>query len=235
MIHPTRTRLLQLKARAASLGDSIAILRARRQALIRELLSTAAPFLTSREALRRDYRQAIDELLLSRGIEGEAFIESLVAAGGRQFGVEVAEKNVLGVRYLEVAAPESPLRTPEARNYDYSATTPHLEEALFLFEKIVAAILETAAFEERLKRLGAEIGRVTRRTRVLEERLLPRVREEIRAILQYLGEREREDYFRLKRFKKLRGGKRNESAGVSQPRTRSTRDLRSMTSNGLEI
>jgi len=207
MIHPTRTRLLQLKARAASLGDSIAILRARRQALIGELLNTARPFLRYREALRRDYRRAIDELIFSRGIEGEEFVDSLVAIREGKINVEVADRNLLGVRYFELTAADSPRRSLDERGYDYSVTTPHLEEAFHLFEQVVAAMLENAALESRLKKLGEEIGRVTRRTRVLEQRILPRVREEIRAILQYLGEREREDYFRLKKFKRLRAGK----------------------------
>jgi len=159
----------------------------------------------------------------------------LVAAGGNRTEVAVAKKNILGVRYCELTAAASPLRTPEERSYDYSATTPHLEEALYLFEKILAAMLEIAAFENRLKMLGAEIARVTRRTRVLEERILPRVKEEIRTILQYLGEREREDYFRLKKFKELRARKQSMNGDTSQSRMRSTRVLRSMTSNGLEM
>jgi V/A-type H+-transporting ATPase subunit D len=42
---------------------------------------------------------------------------------------------------------------------------------------------------------------VTRRTRVLEERVLPRLAVQIKTIVHYLGEREREAYYRLKRFK----------------------------------
>ena len=52
--------------------------------------------------------------------------------------------------------------------------------------------------------LGGEILRVTRRTRVLEERIMPRLQRQIRAIAQYLGEREREAHYRLKKFKQDR-------------------------------
>jgi V/A-type H+-transporting ATPase subunit D len=65
-------------------------------------------------------------------------------------------------------------------------------------------MMEYAVFENKLKRLGDEILKVTRRNRVLEERVLPRLSREIRGIYQYLGEREREAYFRLKRFKEIR-------------------------------
>ena len=52
-----------------------------------------------------------------------------------------------------------------------------------------------------VKRLGEETLQVTRRTRVLEERVLPGLRAQVRQISQYIGEREREAYFRLKKFK----------------------------------
>jgi hypothetical protein len=57
-------------------------------------------------------------------------------------------------------------------------------------------MLEIAAFESKLKMLDEEILRVTRRTRVLDERVLPRVAGQIKTIVHYLGEREREAYYR---------------------------------------
>jgi len=65
-------------------------------------------------------------------------------------------------------------------------------------------MLQIAAFENKLQMLGREIQHVTRRTRVLEERVLPRLNTQIRSITHYIGEREREAHFRLKRFKTLR-------------------------------
>lgn len=202
MIHPTRTNLLLLKDKARSVTGSIAILKGRRQALIRELLEASRPLLQSRAEIRRAYGQGIAELQLSLGHEGENYVASLAAAGRRELGVEIIAKNALGLRYRDVQARQSPLRAVDQRGYDYLGSTPHLEEAFALFEKIVEQLLETAAFEGKLRRLGDELVRVTRRIRVLEERLLPRLRVEIHAIAQYLGEREREAFYKLKRFKK---------------------------------
>lgn len=202
MIHPTRTNLLLLKDKARSVSGSIGILKGRRQALIRELLEASRPLLQSRSEIRRAYGQGITELQLSLGHEGEDSIAALAAAGRRDLEVEILAKNALGLRYRDVQVRQSPLRPPDERGYDYLGSSPHLEEAFALFEKIVEQLLETAAFEGKLRRLGEELVRVTRRIRVLEERLLPRLRIEIRAIAQHLGEREREAFYRLKRFKK---------------------------------
>ena len=201
MIHPTRTNLLQLRERAASVTNSVAILKARRQALIRRFLDAVQPFVRTRDTIRRDYGRAIAELHLGTGHEGAAWVEALVANAERPVGVDVTERNVMGLRYREVV-PYGPFeRTPAEREYDYTVTTPHLEEAIHGFERVVAAMLEIAAFDSRLKILGEEILGVTRRIRVLEERVLPRLRSQIRSIAQYLGEREREAHYRLKRFK----------------------------------
>ncbi|HTP65607.1 MAG TPA: V-type ATP synthase subunit D [Geobacteraceae bacterium] len=206
MISPTRTNLLLLKDKARSVTGSIGILKARRLALIREFLATSAPFLRSRDEIRTAYARAIIEMRLSLGHEGEEFIESLQGVGGRELGVEITERSVMGLRYRDVTVQEDPVRTPEERGYDYRSSTLHLEETLHLFESIIAEMLEIAAFESRMKRLGDEIVRITRRTRVLEERVLPDLRQDIKGIGQYIGERERESYYRLKQFKEQVSG-----------------------------
>lgn len=203
-MHPTRTDLLQLEEKVASVANSVAILKARRQALIREFLASVHPFLRSRDAVRQDYSRAVAELQLAKGHEGEAFLETLAAGSERAVGVDIAEKNVMGVRYRELTVWGPFVRSPGERNYGYAATTPHLEESIHRFERTAEAILEIAAFESKLKMLGREIQHVTRRTRVLEERVLPALRAQIKSIAQYIAEREREAHFRLKRFKSLR-------------------------------
>ena len=204
MIHPTRTNLLLLREKSDSVRKSVAILKARRQALIREMLAVTAPFLTSRDAVRAAYGRAIRELALSLAIEGEPFLDSIQAVADRDLGVEIVQRSVMGLRYREVLVRESPLRQPGERGYDYRATTPRLEESLRLFEQVLEAMLEIAAFESRLKRLGEEILRVTRRIRVLEERVTPLLGQQIRAIAHFLGEREREAGYRLKRFREVK-------------------------------
>ncbi len=201
IIHPTRTNLLILKEKSLSVVNSIGILKARRQALIREFLNTTMPFLRSRREIRKTYGKAIEELKLSIGHEGNDCIGSIVAVSKRDLGIEITEKSIWGLKYRDVVAHETPVRSPEERRYDYISTTPHLDECIHRFESIVGTMLEIATFESKLKRLGDEILRITRRIRVLEERIQPDLRLQIKTISQYIGEREREAYYRLKRFK----------------------------------
>jgi V/A-type H+-transporting ATPase subunit D len=204
MIHPTRTNLLRLREKTASVTNSVSILKARRQALIREFLASVGPFVRSRDAVKRRYELALEELHLTEGHEGAAFVEALAATSERDVGAEVEEVNLMGVRYRDLTVYGPFVRTPDERGHGYAATTPHLDESIHLFESIVEAMLEIATFESKVKTLGEETLQVTRRTRVLEERVLPGLESQVRAISQYLGEREREAYFRLKKFKDAR-------------------------------
>jgi len=205
MIHPTRTDLMQLRDRAVSVANSISILKARRLALIRSFLESVRPYVRSRDAIRRAYGEAIGDLRLSEGHEGQALIDALAATAEREVGVDISERHALGVRYRDLTVYGPFVRTPLERDYGYTLTTPHFEESLHQFESVLAAMLEIAAFESRVKTLGEEIVRVTRRARMLEERVLPRLRSDIRIIIQYIAERERETHFRLRRFKFSRG------------------------------
>jgi V/A-type H+-transporting ATPase subunit D len=190
-----------LKAKARAVVNSVRILKARKQALIKEFLDTTRPFLRSRTEIRQVYGNAISELFLSLGHEGPDGIESITAVTGRDFTVAITEKSVWGLKYKEVTPFEQAVRDPGSRGYDYLATTPHLEDCIYLFEKVVESMVEMAAFESKLKRLGEEILKTTRRIRVLEERVLPEYRIQAKMISDHIGERERETFCRLKRFK----------------------------------
>ena len=131
-------------------------------------------------------------------------LDSIAAVAERDLGLEVSEGQVMGLRYREVSVRASLLHNLEERGYDYRTTTPRLEEALHHFEEILQEMLEIAAYESKLKRLSREVVRVTRRIRVLEERILPGLQQQVKTISRFLGEREREATFRLKRFRDLK-------------------------------
>ena len=203
MIHPTRTNLLLLKDKSRSVANSIAILKARKQALIKEFLAATLPFLRSREDIRQSYGKALRELALTLGHEGKDLVESITVATEREFGIDVIEKSIWGLRYKDIAFHETPVRDADKRGYDERGTTPHLEEGTVLFEKLLESMLHIAEYESKLKRLGEEILRTTRRIKVLEEMVLPGIKVQIKTITQYIGERERESFYRLKRVKNL--------------------------------
>lgn len=200
-LQPTRTNLLLLRERLRVVGSCATILKGRRQALIRELLQVSRPLLQSRDEISRAYARALADLSVSLAREGVPALAGLAAASRHELAIDVTECNLLGLRYREVQAHETVARDVTGRPYDLYGSTPWLEEALAGFEAIVEEMLALATFEGKFRRLAEELIRLTRRIRVLEERVAPALRDEIREMTQYLAERERETHFRLKRFK----------------------------------
>ena len=201
VIQPTRTVLLALKEKALSVGASIDILKAKRLALIREFLNSTMPFLESRKEISNLYGKALDELAMTIGSENRVIVESLAMNVKKEPSIEIVDKKLWGLKYKDVGASEPYFKGLEERDYDYRHTTCHLEECFTLFERIVDLVIEVAKYESKLKRLSEEIIRTTRRMRVLEERVLPRIHSQIKTITQHLEEREREAHYRLKRVK----------------------------------
>ena len=193
-----------LKEKSSSVSNSIGILKSRRQALIIEFLKTSNPYLESRKTIRKLYGDAINQLFFSIGCEGQDMIDSLTGVTARDFNIEISRRKLWGLEYKEISPRETAVRDINKRNYDSRFTTSNLEEAIWRFEKIVDVILDIAEYDNKLQRLSSEIIQTTRRVRVLEERILPRLKKEIKSITQYLGERERESYFRLKQFKEIK-------------------------------
>lgn len=207
MIQTTRTNLLLFKARLQAVTNCTVILKGRRQALIKEFLKITRPLMQSREEVAQAYARALDALQVGMAREGDPAVRALAVASRRSLAVEVAEGNLLGLRYRDLVRHESVARTFDERPYDMLSSSTWLDEAIDAFEGIVEEMLALASFEGKFRRLAEELVRLTRRIRILEERVAPSLKSEIRSMAQYLSEREREGYFRLKRFKEIRSAK----------------------------
>ena len=76
-------------------------------------------------------------------------------------------------------------------------------ETIDRFESIVEIMLELARYESKLKKLSEQIRKLSNQYRVLDQRVLPDIYQKLRKTIQYIDEREREEYYRLKKYKDL--------------------------------
>jgi len=204
MIHPTRTNLLKLKERQKAVHRSLAILKARRQALISEFLKLGEQFIDRHQQLASLYARALNELHTNLHDEGEDNLTAIAAATTRFKGVETRPGNILGIPFLTILPADRLPRTPQERPFSPYLHTPSLEQSVELFEELSLAVIEHAGLESRVRRLASAIRETTRVMRTLEDRILPRQAQDIRHIRFFLAERERESHFRLRKFKQLR-------------------------------
>ena len=87
------------------------------------------------------------------------------------------------------------------RSIGFAGSSPYIDEAADSFGNLIERMVKAAEMEATLKRLLAEIEATKRRVNALEFKVIPEL-EEARVFIQLrLEEMEREETFRLKRFK----------------------------------
>jgi len=199
-VSPTRMNLLQRKQQARIAGQGVDLLKRKRDALVADFFNIVRQSLRARERLTAAAKEAYILLALAKAWEGREALEAAAMADRREVLVEIEVRNVWGTKIPEVEVREV-RRTLLERGHNPATTSARTVESAANFEEVLRAILEVAATEIKLKKIGEEIKKTTRRVNALEQVVIPRLRGEIRFITAVLEQRAREDVFRLKRIK----------------------------------
>ncbi|MBI4726515.1 V-type ATP synthase subunit D [candidate division TA06 bacterium] len=200
-VSPTRMNLLGRKAQVSLAKQGVDLLKKKRDALVTDFFVVVKNSLASREQLNQTSQQAVELLNLAVAFEGRQPLESSALPGRRDIRLNVSEKNVWGIKIPEVSA-GSVVRDQFSRGYSPTAATYRSIKTTDSFEQIIDLLIVVAGSETRLKRLGSEIKKTTRRVNALEQVVIPRIYREMGYIKGVLEQREREDIFRLKMIKK---------------------------------
>jgi V/A-type H+/Na+-transporting ATPase subunit D len=199
-VPPTRMGLLNTRARRGIAVKGTGLLRSKREALASEFFRLMHGLIAGRERLEESLRIASKALTLARALEGEETLVSLALAGAREIPLEIERQKVWGIPTPEVIGPRL-LRSRDARGASPHSFNLGAAEAARAHEEALEILLTICSREIRLRRLGGEIQKTSRRINALEQFLIPRLSGEISRIELALEERERENLCRLRRFK----------------------------------
>jgi V/A-type H+-transporting ATPase subunit D len=199
--------LLLRKERVRVAGDGARLLQSKREALLREFLALADTVLSARNALEDRCREATNALNLALAREGRQSLRSAGMAALRPLSIEMTEHRVWGIPVPEIKHRHL-VRSPEARGYSLTGTGIQIDETAAAFEKVLQQAVHSAMEEVRLRKIGGEIQKTSRRVNALEQILIPSLRGDIHRILRALEERAREDVFRRLKAKKSRTSRR---------------------------
>lgn len=201
-IPATRSALLDHRARRQIARRGAELLRDKREALAGELFAVVRDVLARREKLDESLREATRALVLARAVDGEEALASLALAAGRpgDIPLEIELHKVWGIPVPEVRAPRL-ARPIDARGVSPAGVGLAAHVAATRHEEALERLLAVCSAEVRLRRLGEELRKTSRRIAALEEVLIPAIEHELRRVGQVLEERAREDLARRKRFK----------------------------------
>ena len=200
---PTRQALLLLKDQLEVVRKGLELIKSKREALMKEFFGVVGESIEMRERLTDIVGGGQKKIEIARGLSGDEALKSFIHTAKRQVSLDIRLKNIWGVSVPEIDEVFL-IRTLEARE-----VSPIGERAEFFqiardFETAADLLVKIASKEVKLSRLGEMIKSDTRKINAITEAMLPSMRKTIRNIDRILEEREREEVFRLKRYKKKR-------------------------------
>lgn len=197
-IHPTRMELLALRKRRNIAERGRDLLREKLDALMIEFFESVRNISALRERSHALLEEAYALFIETQMIHGSAKLEQLSIGVEDRFDLEAETRNVIGVTLPDMQLRVSPLKSAP---YNLLATSARLDDATMKMAEALKAIAELSSAEAATRKLAEAIASTKRRVNSLEYIIIPRVLGSIRYIQMHLEEREREDFFRLKRIK----------------------------------
>lgn len=207
---PTRLNLLRSRRRLERVREGAELLRRKREALVRELLSHAHPAIDARGRIAEQTAIAYPALLEALAREGRYGVR-VSADPLPDIAVEMETRRLWGLTLGEVRETPRFQRTLEARGTAPGPTSPATIDAAERFEALARLLLEAAPREMLLRRLGQAVAQTSRQVRALERRVEPELVADVARTTALLDEREREDHLRLRRFLRRRRGRARRS------------------------
>lgn len=202
-VSPTRMNLLARKSQLKIAFQGASLLKKKRDALMEEFIKEAKGLVSGRDQLTKDLDKSISILIMALAIDGVHKIRSTSFVCSRELYTEITEKNIWGIKIPEVKKVQVKRKVYD-RGYSLVSTSSRIDEVVLSFEEIVEQVINIAPIEVKIRRLGEEIQKTSRRINALEQKLIPSLRGDINFIYGVLSEREREDIYRLKKVKKKR-------------------------------
>ncbi|MGR3310080.1 MAG: V-type ATP synthase subunit D [Candidatus Brocadiales bacterium] len=200
-VSPTRMNLLLRKAQINLALQGVELLKNKRDALLKEFMAEVQPLLSIRNEVQKELREGINALIKSLAIDGTEKVESAAFAYTEDLTVKMEERNIWGIKVPHIKPADGAMRSAFERGYAVTDTSARIDETASAFKTVIDLIIKMAPIEIKLKRLGQEIRKTSRRVNALEQILIPNLTREMRFIRDTLEERAREDTFRLKHLK----------------------------------
>ena len=198
-IHPTRMELLALRKRRDIAERGRDLLREKLDALMIEFFENVRQISALRERSYALLQEAYTLFIEAQMVHGLARLEQFAVGVEDRYDLDTKTRNVIGVTLPQLQIKVLPIKTAP---YNLLATSAKLDEATMKMMESLKAIAELSSAEASTRKLAQAIASTKRRVNSLDYVIIPRVLQSIRYIQMHLEEREREDFFRLKRIKR---------------------------------
>ena len=209
-VAPTRSNLLQRRDQRKLAVRGADLLKRKRDALVSEFFDLVKVSLQARRQLTEASREAYFALFMANAWDGPESVASLALSEGEALEIEMKMENIFGVKVPQVQPPVFSDKLP----FSPVGAGAQTHQAARQFRKLTEALINVAATETRLRRIGEEIKKTNRRVNALEQLVIPNISYEITQIRSVLDQRALEEVTVLKRIKAKLQARDEESAAA---------------------
>lgn len=195
---PTKGTLINLKKslQLAKLGFDL--IDKKRNILIREMMKLIDVAKSIRGEIESTFEKAYKALQTANITLG--ICENIANTIKIEDGIKIKYRSIMGVEIPKVTLNS----TLDTEAYGFFETNSQLDVAYICFDKAKRISAVLAEIENSVYRLAKEIRKTQRRANALKNINIPKIESEIKTISNYLEEKEREEFSRLKIIKKTK-------------------------------
>ena len=199
---PTKGNLMNTKKSLALAKNGYELLDRKRNILIREMMTLIDHANAIQEKIDDAYDEAYLALQTANIISG--FCEDISNAVPIEDGLRLDFRSVMGVEIPILTLDES--ENCNYLHYGTRTTNSAVDKTFILFSKVKNLTVELAEIENSVYLLADAIKKTQKRANALKNIMIPRFEETVKFISDALGEKDREEFSRLKviKRKKLR-------------------------------
>ncbi|MBN2286603.1 MAG: V-type ATP synthase subunit D [Tissierellales bacterium] len=195
-LNPTKANFIKSKAMLDFSQKGYILLDKKRNVLVKEIMSRIDEVESIQKEIDTIFQEAYTSLEYSGVTMGVSHLEEIALSVPKNEEISVLFKSVMGV---ELPVVEN--RTQGIQPYyGFFRTNAALDQTVTKMNQVKILIYRLAEIENAIFRLAMEIKKTSKRANALEKIQIPYYREMTKKIGEVLEEKEREDFFRLKRF-----------------------------------
>lgn len=196
---PTKGNLILAKNSLELSKQGYELMDKKRNILIRELMDLIAEATDIQEEIDTTFTDAYRALQKANIQMGIHEVEQISLGVPIEDSIRIKRRSVMGTEIPKVEYDKKE-RKPA---YSFYHTKMSLDEACQKFEKVKELTIRLAEVENSAYRLAYNIKKTQKRANALSNITIPRYERLTREIQEYLEEKEREEFTRLKVIKKM--------------------------------
>jgi len=196
-ITPTKANLIKSKNSLSFAKKGFELLDKKRTVLIREMMNLIESATKLQAEADEAFQEAYRNLEIANILMGPETVKEIAESIETEKDFNILYKSVMGVEVPIIKRQSSTLKA----EYGFYRTSPAFDKTVLSFMKVRDLIYELAEIENSVYKLAMEIKKTQKRANALEKIQIPKYESTIKYIDSVLQEKEREDFFRLKRVK----------------------------------